>query len=193
MKTTFIYALCEPDTEKIRYVGKSDRPKSRLSMHIHGSNGYRSHLGHWIKSLISRGLRPKLEVLDEVPHSQWQFWEREYIRVFRSIGLALVNTTDGGDAPPALAGDKNPMFGKPRTEECKKKLRAYSGLNCKLTGRKMPASTCEKHRVAATGVPCSAEKRAKISRSLTGGKRSKESVAKQIAARARNKSLRGGI
>lgn len=38
-----------------------------------------------------------LEVLDEVSESEWQFWEREYIRVFKLIGMDLVNSTIGGD------------------------------------------------------------------------------------------------
>lgn len=42
-------------------------------------------------------ISPVLEILDEVPESQWQFWEREYIRVFKAIGMDLVNTTEGGD------------------------------------------------------------------------------------------------
>lgn len=38
-----------------------------------------------------------MDLLDEIPASEWQFWEREYLRVFRMIGMDLVNLTAGGD------------------------------------------------------------------------------------------------
>lgn len=180
IKTTFIYALCEPETGKIRYVGKSNTPKTRLGTHLSGSSKHRSHLGHWLKLLVSLGKKPIVEIIDEVPNTQWEFWEREYIRVFRALGMDLVNTTEGGEAPPILYGErhplfgkgglvgvKNPMFGKPRTEEVKAKLRAaLTGDKSPRFGVKDSAETVEKKRVAATGVPCSEEKKKKISNSL---------------------------
>lgn len=188
IKTTFIYALCEPETGKIRYIGKSNTPKTRLGTHLSGSSKHRSHLGHWLKLLVSRGEKPILEIIDEVPNTQWEFWEREYIRVFRALGMDLVNTTEGGEAGPVMAGDKNPMFGKPRTEEVKNKLRAYSGVNCKITGTKRSAATCERHRLVATGVPCSEEKKRKISVTLTGRTASEETRRKQSLARTGRKN-----
>ena len=35
MKTVYIYALCNPDSEEIRYVGKTVDPFYRLWGHIH--------------------------------------------------------------------------------------------------------------------------------------------------------------
>lgn len=32
---TFIYALCDPDTDMVRYVGKSDNPKKRYQFHLY--------------------------------------------------------------------------------------------------------------------------------------------------------------
>ena len=31
---TFIYALCDPRTGRVRYVGKADRPHARLREHL---------------------------------------------------------------------------------------------------------------------------------------------------------------
>lgn len=109
--TVFIYALNDPTTGRCRYVGKSVAPKDRLRGHIRRLGEGRSHKNNWVKKLRARGLKPVLEILDEVPQTEWQFWEREYIRVFRAIGIDLLNVSDGGESPP------------PITEELREKLR----------------------------------------------------------------------
>lgn len=91
---TFIYALNDPDTGKCRYVGASAKPSRRYFGHLTAvENCPRTA---WIKSLKADGKRPVLEVLDEVPALEWEFWEKEYIRVFRAIGFDLTNKTAGG-------------------------------------------------------------------------------------------------
>lgn len=97
VETTFIYALKDPETGNCRYVGKSDNPKGRFSYHLHVKDRKPNHRTNWIAHLAAHGKRPVLEILDEVPKAQWQFWEREYIRIFRAIGFDLVNTTEGGE------------------------------------------------------------------------------------------------
>lgn len=119
INTTFIYALKDPRTGEIRYVGKADKPKSRLQHHIKGSTP-KTHKECWLFSLRQAGLRPALEVLDEIPTTQWKFWEREYIRIFRALGFRLTNLSDGGDG----------QEGYHHTEETKKKISE------KNTGRK---------------------------------------------------------
>lgn len=65
--------------------------------------------------MSDRGISLQLEVLDEVRESEWQFWEQEYIRLFRIVGFKLVNGTDGGD-------------GGSRTVETRRKMsRAHTG------------------------------------------------------------------
>lgn len=120
MSTMFIYALNDPETGKCRYVGATNNPKKRFQNHL-------CSRPDWIKALAARGLRPVLEVLDEVPKSQWQFWEREYIRVFRAIGFDLTNVAPGGYTLPgeiSLAGSKNPHFGHKHSDEAKAIMRA---------------------------------------------------------------------
>lgn len=94
--TTFIYALCDPDTGRVRYVGKADYPKRRFSGHLSESKKDSSEKALWIRDLISCGLSPGLEILDEVPKIEWEFWEREYIKVFRMLGFSLLNAQEGG-------------------------------------------------------------------------------------------------
>lgn len=96
MKTTFIYALCEPGTRSIRYIGKTNTPKKRLKQHWYESVKKTSYLGNWLRSLKSKGTRPELIILREVPMESWQGYERRYIRVCFSLGIRLTNGNDGG-------------------------------------------------------------------------------------------------
>lgn len=120
--TTFIYALKEPDTGAIRYIGKTDDPKKRMRTHL--ATRTKCHRADWIQSLIKRGTLPVMEVIDEVPFSEWPAWEVAYIQFFKDEGCDLTNGTFGGDCyypteevcrkhSESKRGTKNPMFGKP--------------------------------------------------------------------------------
>lgn len=97
MKKVFIYALCEPGTETIRYVGKTDNLKRRLSAHLSQSIKHNSHLGHWLRGLKISGEAPTLVVLCEVGVDSWMTAESEFILSARSRGFDLVNGTVGGE------------------------------------------------------------------------------------------------
>jgi hypothetical protein len=112
-KTTFIYALLDPDTRRIRYVGKADDPEFRYRKHLVKCKEEKNHRATWLRFLKTNGKKPILEVLDEVLHSEWGFWEREYIRLFRILRFDLVNATDGGDCGPVHRGPDNVSYGKP--------------------------------------------------------------------------------
>lgn len=153
MKTTFIYCLREPDTGSIRYVGKSDNPKKRLSSHLSEARDKNCHRKVWLHSLKSRGLRPVLEIVDEVPVEHWQQLEVAYIEFFKACGFDLTNNAAGGggvcDPSPevrerqrmcrlgkklstetrakmsaAHKGENHPMYGKHQSDESKTKITA---------------------------------------------------------------------
>lgn len=96
---TFIYALKEPDTGEIRYIGKADVPDSRLFQHIREARNpkLRTHKDNWIRSLLIRMATPGLEILDEVAVENWPQWEVAWIEFFQESGSCLVNSTPGGD------------------------------------------------------------------------------------------------
>jgi len=112
-KTVFIYALKEPDTGEIRYIGKSDNPERRLKSHLSSAKKAQSHRAYWIRSLQSLGKVPLLEILDEVLYEHWQAWEAAYIEFFRESGCKLVNGTPGGDG--VGSGLDNVVFGIRKT------------------------------------------------------------------------------
>jgi len=70
----FIYCLSD-GSGNIRYIGKTKKYlKQRLYSHIKECNTTRkSHKINWIKSLLNKGVRPIIEVIDEVPEEDWEF------------------------------------------------------------------------------------------------------------------------
>ena len=140
--TTFIYILRDPRTGDTRYVGKADHPPARFRNHLNDRRP--SHKRSWIESLSKAGIRPQLEIIDEVPEAQWKFWESEYIRVFRAIGFDLVNHADGGQGGRlpggTRAGASHPMFGRKHTPESRGKM---SSAKRGTSGGPRSAETCE--------------------------------------------------
>lgn len=93
MKNVFIYALKDPDTSEVRYVGKAENPFKRFQQHLLCKDN--THRSKWLQSVRQRGF-PILEIVAEVPENEWPMWEVAYIQFFREIGCDLVNANDGG-------------------------------------------------------------------------------------------------
>lgn len=179
METTFLYVLTDPVTGSVRYLGKSNNPFKRLKRHLLDSSP--SHKKNWIDSLKSAGMAPNMELLDEVPVSQWQFWEREYIRVFKAIGLSLTNQCEGGENPPSRTGTARPPFssewrakiaasrrGKPTRLGVKNSLETRAKISASKLGRPVPESVLLAAISANTGKKRSEEFGLKIVRAQTG-------------------------
>jgi hypothetical protein len=98
MKTKFIYTLTDPNTNEVRYIGKTNNLTKRLRSHV--SNNQLSKLtkkNNWIVSLLRKNQLPIIELLDEVPENEIDFYEIFYISLFKSWGVDLLNGTNGGD------------------------------------------------------------------------------------------------
>jgi len=91
-----IYALIDPITEEVRYIGKSWNPLKRLKEHIKDCNTEKTRKAFWIRSLRRRSLFPGLIVLCEVEERDWQSAEQYCILLFASVGCSLVNGDGGG-------------------------------------------------------------------------------------------------
>lgn len=156
MQAVFIYALKDPTTGLIRYIGKTVNPAKRFTAHLTEARQNKEHNYriHWLRSLLENGLHPEFEMLAQVPDAEWKKWEVEYIAAFRLLGFDLVNGSEGGEG--FGAGENHPNFGKP-------------GLRL----GKIPWNK---------GLPQTSQTRAKISAAKLGKKRSLESRINQGAA-----------
>ena len=181
MTPTNIYALIDPRTDEIRYVGKTIKTvEARVSVHLYyARKGVHTACARWLKSLIDIGLKPEIKIL-EIVHEDWAKAECYWIAKFKSEGIPLLNHTAGGDGlneyrhkPEAVAKIKaalatryenkpNPLKGRPRTEEVR--------LKCSISQKGRIVSQEKRDRISATmmGRVLPEEVRMKISASLKG-------------------------
>lgn len=112
----FIYALVDPSTKQVRYIGKTANPKARYTNHITHSRVAKFRdipVYKWIRNLEKYGKMPKMVVLEEVPLMRWESVEQHYIEKYREEGN-LLNVQDGGMW-------LNGFQGRQHSEESKKK------------------------------------------------------------------------
>lgn len=97
----YIYGLYDPLTGELFYVGKTRGEASkRLNGHCSEARlGNGCTTSHRIREILSRGQRPRVDVLKISNISQWQNDERELIEKFQRQGIQLTNDSPGGGGP----------------------------------------------------------------------------------------------
>lgn len=94
---TYIYTLTDPRTNQVRYVGKTNNIKQRYNAHLNKARKHQIHMFNWVNQLKKEGLKPIMEIIDEVPIEEWIFWETYWISQFLTWGFKLINYTNGGE------------------------------------------------------------------------------------------------
>jgi len=111
-----IYALSDPRTGVVRYVGKSWTIRKRLTQHLSAARtrAKKGHVYSWLRSLLREGVAPALTILETVSAGgPWQEREKHWIQYFRQSGVPLTNLTDGGDGTHGL---HSPLRGIPLSD-----------------------------------------------------------------------------
>jgi hypothetical protein len=137
-----IYALKDPRTDEIRYVGKTSVSLTkRFSRHL--SEHKKTHKCHWVQSLREQGIKPTLVLLEECEtETEANDAERTWIAVLPRFGVSLTNITEGGEG-----------YSGPHSEEHERNR--YTAL--------MKTFSDPDYVSPHKGVPLSDEHRAKVS------------------------------
>jgi hypothetical protein len=136
MKKTYLISLVDPETKEIRYVGKTVNLKNRIRYHNNPHNtDTNKHKKNWINSLIKKGLKPEVLILEELYciNNEWVIFEQYWISQLRCWGFNLLNYSIGGDNPPI----KKPWSKKDRirlSRERKDKRKIKVFFNNELIG-----------------------------------------------------------
>lgn len=108
-ENNLIYALVDPRTKEVRYIGKSSsgltRPKNHTKLsHLQKDKTYK---GNWIRQLVRLNLEPEIIILQN-SHNKKDLTEieKQYILLYRKLGAKLTNLTDGGEGTPGLKRKK---------------------------------------------------------------------------------------
>jgi predicted GIY-YIG superfamily endonuclease len=184
-----IYVLIDPRDDRVKYVGQTRDPKSRMWNHI--SN--RARLP-FVQELYTEGLRPRLTVVQQCALEIADEREAWWIQHYRTLGEPLVNRTNGGRGVPGWvhpedARVKIRMANSRRVYTPDQMREIGAKISRALTGKKRSREQCE----AMRGRVVSAEARRKLRESRLGTTMSPESRAKLSASKrgqpAHNKGL----
>lgn len=186
-KKAFIYALIDPFTNEIRYIGKTYNINLRYNGHL--SDKADTYKTRWIKSLKEKNALPKIEVLEECDYEIWQEREIFWIDFYKNIQKSrLTNYTNGGE------GWVNPSkeLCEKRSENAKKRwqnkefreniLKKMKNKKASLETRKKISESHKGKPPANKGKKASEEVRKRISEAHKGIKPSKETREKMSKA-----------
>jgi hypothetical protein len=130
-----IYALRDPRTTSVRYIGKAKDPQSRYRTHTsdYWLNKDKTKKNSWIKSLKAKGFQPELIILDEVTDEQANEAEVAYIGFFGPENLT--NGTLGGDGgavtdPEAKERIRQAHLGSKRSDATRARMSAAHKSRC---------------------------------------------------------------
>jgi hypothetical protein len=89
--TRYIYALLDPDTDDVRYIGiTGTTPEQRYREHVSSKSKPVTPRDFWMNGLIKQGKKPKLLVLEQnVGINDEAKWIKHYIQQ----GASLVNSS----------------------------------------------------------------------------------------------------
>lgn len=176
-----IYTLSDPRTAEIRYVGKTvETLGKRLSKHCSClvNQKEQNHRVFWIRSLLQKGLKPVITLIEEVSSDIWEEREKYWIKYYKDLGLNLVNSTEGGDTcNPEISRKvlkklwKDPAFRRSHTgkyhhtqrEEWKDRMRGDNNWVRNLT-KKQKDEWKEKISKAEKGHPSYPKQRKAVSK-----------------------------
>lgn len=173
-----MYALCEPVTGEVRYIGYSQDPAERHGKHLRDRS--KTYKCHWIKKLLRSGLAPQLRVMCVVEDAaEAKRVEVALIAMHRRRGARLTNGTSGGDGlvePTAEVRAKmsaaqmgnSKCLGFKHSEETRAKLRGNQNAAGHVHTGEWKARISAKLKGRGLGVKASDETRRKLSESHLG-------------------------
>jgi len=136
VERNLVYALVDPRTAEVRYVGKTIRGVERIREHTQSSSLDReeTYKARWIRSLRRDGLAPVIRILEAQPtRKQLNEAEVRWIAYGRESGWPLTNLTDGGEGalgrnPESIAKFRAKMIGHPVSAETRAKISAANKI-----------------------------------------------------------------
>jgi hypothetical protein len=121
MRKIYIYSLKDPETNEIRYIGKTTNINTRLKAHITRSRYNKYHSARWVQSIIKKGLRPIIELVEECNDENWIEREKYWISYYREC-FDLTNILDGGEGGSIFGRLGKPWSDKQRENNRKARL-----------------------------------------------------------------------
>lgn len=123
-----IYALVDPDTKEVRYIGRTGQLHTRLVGHLNDAKRETTAKDIWIQSLLCQGKKPEMIVIEDVSKENMQEKEMYWILHYASQGHDLVNGLKDMQRVRSLSGYRRFFLYYMSTE----RLQAIRQLQIKL-------------------------------------------------------------
>lgn len=154
---TDIYALIDPISNEVRYIGKANDAQKRFKSHL-SETRRNTPVYCWIKSLRERALVPKLQIIAVCAEADWKEMERKAIASARESNARLLNVAEGGDEPfcpheVRVANGKKAALSRVRSPENARIYRLKRDIGNLLKRGYVSEATKEKLRYAARKRP----------------------------------------
>jgi hypothetical protein len=196
-----IYALVDPESKAVRYIGKAKRLQVRIQQHPYRKHNVR--LFNWIQTLKAAGTRPEVLTLEHTDSESWSDRERHWIREYRETGHDLLNIAVGGDGIERLSEEvcqhlsqirrlrklssehrrtfvESGQIAAQTAEARARRIASLTGKPSPLRGRSIHSDASrERISKAHKGMPKSVETKAKLRAANLGHKDSPEVRAKK--------------
>lgn len=130
-----IYALADPGTGEIRYIGKANDPRARLKSHIRDSRRRNTPVYCWIRKLQEGGQEPSMAVIEWAV--DWVEAEKRHIAAYRAEGARSRNKTVW--ATNRHLGQLQRYFDKAGSKRCSELVVAIKRLFDLLTHQQQEA------------------------------------------------------
>lgn len=168
-KRFYVYYLKNPLTQRIFYVGKGTRSRSKQHLTDKQSYAFNKRLNGYVRNLIESGNTPIIEKLQEnLSEEESYILEEAEIKRLGRVGYEengiLLNILESG-RPPCFKGEEHPLWGRKHSKETIDKIKRTKKRNKELGITKV-----------RTGFTHTQETKEKISRKNSGKKRSPEAI-----------------
>lgn len=182
-----IYALADPSTGRVRYIGLTRDINRRLSQHRLGKSSNK-HLNHWIKLI-------QYPIVIELSTCETEYMadrlERYFIAQFRQTHSDLINIANGGEGGQNMSEETKKKLSLIRRSQPRRTLSQThkDNISKALKGRPNPNPkgfvAINKSR---TGIPLTLEHKTRISESLKGRKYTPETIERYRQAAFRREA-----
>ena len=101
----YFYALIDPFTTKIRYIGQSVNPDNRYRSHIYEAKKFnKNHKERWIIQLLRKNAKPIMKILweDIMSVEEANSFETDMIQFYKDEGHDLTNSEDRARNSPII-------------------------------------------------------------------------------------------